>query len=88
MNPPIYEQMTTPLYMGSAGGPPPQMPLGMTTSYGVPIGLPPATGLPFDYNSSMNVTPSYGAMSMQASYGPPGGVVGGGASVLYANTCN
>lgn len=78
VNPPIYEQMTTPLYMGSAGGPPPQMPLGMTTSYGVPIGLPPATGLPFDYNSSMNVTPSYGAMSMQASYGPPGGVVGGG----------
>lgn len=78
VNPPIYEQMTTPqLYMGAAG-PPQQMALGMTTAYGVPIGLPTGTGFPFDFNSSMNVTPSYGAMSMQASYGPPGGVVGGG----------
>lgn len=78
MNQPIYEQIPAPLYMGAAGAAPPQMPLGMPTSYGVPMGVPPATGLPYDYNASLSVPPSYGAMSMQTSYGPPGGVVGGG----------
>ncbi|KAI5058574.1 hypothetical protein GOP47_0026744 [Adiantum capillus-veneris] len=77
VNPSMYEPMTTPYYMGSAGGPPPQMPLGMTTSYGVPMG-PPAAGIPYDYSTSINIPPSYGAMSLQTPYGPPGGVGGGG----------
>ena len=74
----VHEQMPAPLYMGSGTGGPPSMQMGLAPNYGVPMGIPSAAGLPYEYTSSLNMPSSYNTIPMQSSYAPPPSALMGG----------
>ncbi|KAH7426336.1 hypothetical protein KP509_11G096600 [Ceratopteris richardii] len=64
--------------MGAGTGAPPSLPLGLTSNYGVSLGISSAAGMPYDYISSMNASSASSTIPLQSSYAPIGSHLGGG----------
>lgn len=75
----VFSQSYESLYMGGGSTSVPSSAL--TSNYEMPPSMSSATGLYYDYSSSMNIPPSYNTLPLQSSYPPPSSLVGG--STVY-----